>query len=554
MSDAPRPAAFMSYVVEDDKFLHGRITAFRERLENTMRFRGHADFQIFQDRRNIAWGERWAEAIDDSIQSADVLLVIATARWFQSSQCQAEYRAFTVHSDHVLPMLWDDKDALNLAHVDDGRVDDLLQFQHVEWPFTTAAEDQSAEAEKLCKELARRMSALLDSTQRTLDVAEPDQATPEGPANRLPIPVVVSKIIGLLLVVGLVIMGARVIGGKGDASSDSESTRSAGSAASTGAPQPPGQSSASTGTAGSGGLATDPSIVKNTREAVALVEAYVAALADGDLSALRTLEPDPTPPHPWDQAYLDAKYPDLRDSTASLVAASRVSDSAIDLLMGLVAREGGEQVERTSEFCAEFGVDVVEGTVDQLSGVELPEPSGDLTAESLQASLRDRCAEGSPLLADAESRFASDSISVVVPKGWAHRVESGADRWSDPETGALLSITPEDPALGTAAELTAEACTRRFSEVSTDEDEPSLETTLTDPMTTTLRDREPCVYEYRRSDGVAVVEYHAVVGQWVFLVRAQSGTNFLQAQRAASRAVQTLADLSPPIDCSAGCE
>ena len=57
-------AGFWSYVHSDDRYENGRITLLRARLEEAVHFySGAADFRIFQDRRDIGWGEKWKRVI-----------------------------------------------------------------------------------------------------------------------------------------------------------------------------------------------------------------------------------------------------------------------------------------------------------------------------------------------------------------------------------------------------------------------------------------------------------------------------------------------------------
>jgi cobaltochelatase CobT len=53
------PAAFLSYVHTDDH--DGRITAFREQLSNEIRMQIGRPFPIFQDRKDIQWGQNDGE-------------------------------------------------------------------------------------------------------------------------------------------------------------------------------------------------------------------------------------------------------------------------------------------------------------------------------------------------------------------------------------------------------------------------------------------------------------------------------------------------------------
>lgn len=52
------PKAFMSYVNLDDQHENGLITQFREHLSRAVRMQTGEAFEIFQDRKDIAWGQQ----------------------------------------------------------------------------------------------------------------------------------------------------------------------------------------------------------------------------------------------------------------------------------------------------------------------------------------------------------------------------------------------------------------------------------------------------------------------------------------------------------------
>jgi F-box protein 11 len=78
------PAAFMSYARFDDKHEDGQISAFRERLSSEARIQSGAEFPIFQDRQDIAWGQNWRHRIEETLDGVTLLLA-GVARPFWSS-------------------------------------------------------------------------------------------------------------------------------------------------------------------------------------------------------------------------------------------------------------------------------------------------------------------------------------------------------------------------------------------------------------------------------------------------------------------------------------
>jgi cobaltochelatase CobT len=72
------PAAFMSYAHRDNK--DGRLTKLREGLSHEVSVRTGEDFEIFQDRRHILWGQNWKVRIEESLDEVTFLIPVVTPR------------------------------------------------------------------------------------------------------------------------------------------------------------------------------------------------------------------------------------------------------------------------------------------------------------------------------------------------------------------------------------------------------------------------------------------------------------------------------------------
>jgi F-box protein 11 len=113
----PKPAAFMSYAHSDDK--HGHLTQFRERLSDEVRVQIGEEFLIFQDRKDLQWGENWKERIKESIDEVTFLIPIITPSFFKSPACRRELQRFLEREeklgrkDIVLPIYYVDCPLLN---------------------------------------------------------------------------------------------------------------------------------------------------------------------------------------------------------------------------------------------------------------------------------------------------------------------------------------------------------------------------------------------------------------------------------------------------------
>ena len=81
-----KPAAFMSYVHADDKY--GHITTFRERLADEVQVQAGIEFPIFQDRKDIHWGQNWRARIEGSLDEVTFLIPVITPSFFNSKHCR----------------------------------------------------------------------------------------------------------------------------------------------------------------------------------------------------------------------------------------------------------------------------------------------------------------------------------------------------------------------------------------------------------------------------------------------------------------------------------
>lgn len=85
--------AFLSYSHEADKFLKLAEPLHRD-LVNVIKLRSNRDIEIFHDRKDIKWGDRWKSTIDSGLTNASVLFVIATTHYLGSNNCREEFLDF----------------------------------------------------------------------------------------------------------------------------------------------------------------------------------------------------------------------------------------------------------------------------------------------------------------------------------------------------------------------------------------------------------------------------------------------------------------------------
>jgi|SRR5579872_900591 len=87
-------AGFWSYVRQDDEDTDGRIVKLAHDISKRVRLLTGHTFEIFIDREDIAWGDRWAERIDEALESTQFLIPIITPSYFNSEACRQELLRF----------------------------------------------------------------------------------------------------------------------------------------------------------------------------------------------------------------------------------------------------------------------------------------------------------------------------------------------------------------------------------------------------------------------------------------------------------------------------
>lgn len=163
-----QPAAFMSYARFNDQHDNGRLTQFRERLSGEVQTQTGKEFPIFQDRKDIVWGQAWQQRINATLETVTLLIAIITPSFFESDACREEVERFLGREhklgrqDLILPVYYvstpelDEparRDADRLARV-------LASRQFTDWrdlrfePFTSPV---------VCKAIAQLASRMRDT-------------------------------------------------------------------------------------------------------------------------------------------------------------------------------------------------------------------------------------------------------------------------------------------------------------------------------------------------------------------------------------------------------
>ena len=141
-SKPPKPPdAFLSYTRADDRRERGRISQFRQELEEEMRAVTGEAFEIFQDVDDIDVGERWSEKLDQMLDEARFFIPIVTPSYFKSKACRDELAKFLKAEKAkgravlVLPIYYIECDVLEDADLrtTDPLAMEIHERQHHDW-------------------------------------------------------------------------------------------------------------------------------------------------------------------------------------------------------------------------------------------------------------------------------------------------------------------------------------------------------------------------------------------------------------------------------------
>ena len=106
------PVAFLSYAHADDDETNGTVTIFHGLLLQELRVQSAGKFQLFRDRNDLQWGQAWQRLINETLDSAVLLVVVVSPSFFASSECRQELERFLAREgqlgqqDLILPVYW----------------------------------------------------------------------------------------------------------------------------------------------------------------------------------------------------------------------------------------------------------------------------------------------------------------------------------------------------------------------------------------------------------------------------------------------------------------
>jgi cobaltochelatase CobT len=90
------PIAFLSYARFDDQHENGRMSEFCQYFSGEVQLQTGSKFRIFQDSKDIAWGEQWQHRIDQSLDLVTFLIPMITPSFFSSEAAATNWNVFSI--------------------------------------------------------------------------------------------------------------------------------------------------------------------------------------------------------------------------------------------------------------------------------------------------------------------------------------------------------------------------------------------------------------------------------------------------------------------------
>lgn len=182
------PAAFLSYVHTDDKY--GQVSTLLERLSDEVGMQIGIEFPIFQDRKDIEWGQNWERRIEASLDEVTFLIPIITPGFFNSANCRKELRRFLDReqelnrADLILPVYFVDTPLLNEEELraEDELAQAIASRQWADWrdlrfePFTNPQVGKTLE--RLARQIRDALPRVKPPTKATESKPVPAEAQP----------------------------------------------------------------------------------------------------------------------------------------------------------------------------------------------------------------------------------------------------------------------------------------------------------------------------------------------------------------------------------------
>jgi F-box protein 11 len=188
-SNTIAPAAFLSYARFQKPEEQQRVTDLCQLLTYEVHELGQDSFRLFQDTRDIRVGQQWKLRVEDTINSATILIALLTPGFFRSEYCRRETDQFLERerklgrTDLLFPLYYlkvrelDEAIAKKGAEPNPDHLIEMIKSREIsDWRHLRFASLNSAEISVAISNLASQIEEVLH------DLPVAPQATPIAPA------------------------------------------------------------------------------------------------------------------------------------------------------------------------------------------------------------------------------------------------------------------------------------------------------------------------------------------------------------------------------------
>lgn len=178
------PLAFMSYSHRDDSHDRGNISNLCRELKAEVQAHTGEEFPIFQDRRDIRWGELWEERIRSSLDASTFFIPVVTPNFLASTECKAELQQFLERErrlgrkDLLLPLYYIGRDLgdIEIESGLDPLIDSIFSHQAIDWRHLRFSGVEERVVRECLSHLAEEIHSAIRRTRQTSlsrDTGEP---------------------------------------------------------------------------------------------------------------------------------------------------------------------------------------------------------------------------------------------------------------------------------------------------------------------------------------------------------------------------------------------
>lgn len=177
---------FLSYAHVDDEADGGRIRRLAKAIQMEYRVLTGETLEIFVDRSDIRWGQKWKERIDGALQSTTFFIPVLSPSFFASDECRREFfdfynttRALGV-SKYLLAIRYAAVEDLVATSPNQAKAI-AAETQYKDWEHLRLVDEAGAEHRQAVNDLAKELRGLMQEVQRQpAHDSAPGTRVPEG--------------------------------------------------------------------------------------------------------------------------------------------------------------------------------------------------------------------------------------------------------------------------------------------------------------------------------------------------------------------------------------